>query len=294
MTLTTLLTARVEPAAARPSPFAPPATTRRPPAGQPHFAALAARFTPIGLAEMSAVALQDRLDTKFVLSEGQLYDALAALVADYRVLDIHGVRLNRYRTLYYDTADFALFRQHHDGRRNRYKVRARSYVDSRLSFLEVKRKLKRNRTVKERLPTAALLTYLTPEANAFLNTTLPFAPEALEPRLWDEYTRITLVSRRDQERLTLDLSLGFACHSDAAADERVIAWPGVAIAEVKQGAHNRNSLFIGRMRAMGIRPVKFSKYCAGVAMLHEGLRHNNFKPKLRLINKLIGEECRES
>lgn len=293
MSLTTLLTAREEPVAARPSPFVSPMGPRRPTAGQPHFAALAARFAPIGLAEMSAVALQDRLDTKFVLSEGQLYDALTALVADYRVLDIHGVRLNRYRTLYYDTADFALFRQHHDGRRNRYKVRARSYVDSRLSFLEVKRKLKRNRTVKERLPTAVLLTRLTPEANAFLNDTLPFAPDELEPRLWDEYTRITLVSRHDQERLTLDLSLRFACHQHNAPPGRAIILPGVAVAEVKQGAHNRNSLFIGRMRAMGVRPIKFSKYCAGVALLHEGVRHNNFKPKLRLVNKLIEEECRE-
>lgn len=263
-------------------------------AGQPHFAALLARFAPISLAEMSAVALQDRLDTKFVLSEGQLYDALAALVADYRVLDIHSVRLNRYRTLYYDTADFTLFRQHHAGRRNRYKVRARSYVDSRLSFLEVKRKLKRNRTVKERLSTATLLTRLTPEANAFLLTTLPFAPDELEPRLWDEYTRITLVSKRAEERLTLDLSLRFAGHQDSVLFDRAISLPGVTIAEVKQGAHNRNSLFMGRMRAMGVRPIKFSKYCAGVAMLYEGLKHNNFKPKLRLINKLIEEECRES
>lgn len=293
MSLTTLLTAPDEPTTIRPSPFAPPLADKRLEAGQPHFAVLLARFAPITLAEMSAVALQDRLDTKFVLSEGQLYDALTVLVADYRVLDIHGVRLNRYRTLYYDTGDFALFRQHHDGRRNRYKVRARSYVDSRLSFLEVKRKLKRNRTVKERLPTAALLTRLTPEANDFLHTTLPFAPDELEPRLWDEYTRITLVSKHDQERLTLDLSLRFACHSDGAVEGRAIILPGVAIAEVKQGAHNRNSLFMGRMRAMGVRPIKFSKYCAGVAMLYEGLKHNNFKPKLRLVNKLIEEECRE-
>ena len=289
----TLLTVQDGPITATPSPIVPPPVDTRREAGQPHFAALLARFAPIGLAEMSAVALQDRLDTKFVLSEGQLYDALAALVADYRVLDIHGVRLNRYRTLYYDTADFALFRQHHAGRRHRYKVRARSYVDSRLSFLEVKRKFKRNRTIKERMPTAALLTRLTPEANDFLNNTLPFAPVELEPRLWDEYTRITFVSRHDQERLTLDLSLRFAGHQDGAPPGRAITLPGVAIAEVKQGAPNRNSLFMGRMRAMGVRPVKFRKYCAGVAMLYEGLRHNNFKPKLRLVNKLIWEECRE-
>jgi hypothetical protein len=39
---------------------------------QPDFAALLRRFAPITLSEMSAVALQDRTDTKFVMREGQL------------------------------------------------------------------------------------------------------------------------------------------------------------------------------------------------------------------------------
>ena len=102
------------------------------------------RFDAISLSEMSAVALQDRVDTKFVMREAQLYNALAMLTRQYRVLDIRGVRLNHYRTLYFDTADFALFQQHHIGRRERFKVRTRSYVDSHLSFLEVKHKVRQN------------------------------------------------------------------------------------------------------------------------------------------------------
>ena len=285
----TLFTAQNEPMVATQSPTAtlPGAIWRA--SGQPHFAALLARFAPIGLTEMSRVALLDRTDTKFMLSEEQLYDALSVLVDEYRVLDIHSRRLNRYRTLYFDTDDYALFRQHHDGRRHRYKVRARNYVDSRLSFLEVKRKFKRNRTIKERMPTAALLTCLTPEANDFLGNALPFAPTELEPTLWNEYTRITLVSKRDHERLTLDLNLRFSCYQAG----RYLALPNVVIAELKQDGHNRNSSFIHQMRAWGIRPVNFSKYCAGMAMLCEGLRHNNFKPKLRLVDKLVRGECRE-
>jgi len=227
------------------------------------------------------------VDTKFMLREEQLYDALSLLTQRYHVLDIRGVRLNQYRTLYFDTADFALFQQHHAGRRDRYKVRTRSYVDSHLSFLEVKHKVRQNRTVKERMPTAALLTRLTPEANDFLNNTLPFAPVELEPRLWDEYTRITFVSRHDQERLTLDLSLRFACHPDGAVEGRAIILPGVAIAEVKRDGFGRRSDFVARMRELGVRPTGFSKYCAGVAMLFEEVKHNNFKPKMRLVEKLV-------
>ena len=276
--------------AIRPSGIAPPAAGAASESSHPFFATLMSRYAPIDLAEMSTVALLDRTDTKYVLSEKQLYVALTALVDRYRVLDICGLRLNRYRTLYYDTADFTLFQQHHARRRNRFKVRARNYVDSRLSFLEVKHKLKRARTIKNRMPTAGLLTWLTPEANAFLNDSLPFDPDVLEPRLWNEYTRITLVSRRDRERLTLDLNLRYMCHQSHVATGRSVVLPRVVIAEVKQDGLNRNSDFIGQMRAMGIRPLSFSKYCIGVAMLYEGVKHNNFKPNLRLVERLMRGE----
>jgi hypothetical protein len=276
----------------------PPGTARRPaattrPGYQRDFAALLRRFEPITLSEMSAVALQDRTDTKFVMRDGQLYNALATLTQAYRVLDIRGVRLNQYRTLYFDTADFTLFQQHHTGRRERFKVRTRSYVDSHLSFLEVKHKVRQNRTVKNRIATPALLTAVTPEADAFLNDYLPFAAEVLEPKLWNEYTRITLVSRRDCERLTLDLRLRFTGYEDSFAAGRSLDLPGLAIAEVKQDGLDRGSAFMSRMREMGVRPTGFSKYCAGVAMLFEEVKHNNFKPKMRLVEKLVQGVYRE-
>ena len=272
-----------------------PGTARRPaaatrPGYRPDFAALLRRFQPITLSEMSAVALQDRTDTKFVMREGQLYNALATLTQEYRVLDIRGVRLNQYRTLYFDTADFALFQQHHTGRRERFKVRTRSYVDSHLSFLEVKHKVRQNRTVKNRIATPDLLTWVTPEADAFLNDYLPFDPEALEPKLWNEYTRVTLVSKRDCERLTLDLRLRFTGYEDSFAAGRSLDMPGLAIAEVKQDGLNRGSAFVSRMRELGVRPTGFSKYCAGVAMLFDEVKHNNFKPKMRLVEKLVQGE----
>ena len=165
---TTLFPAQHGPALQSPGIARRPTTAARP-GYQPDFASLLRRFEAISLSEMSAVALQDRMDTKFVMREAQLYNALATLTRQYRVLDICGVRLNHYRTLYFDTDDFALFQQHHTGRRDRYKVRTRSYVDSQLSFLEVKHKVRQNRTVKNRIATPGLLTAVTPEADAFLN-----------------------------------------------------------------------------------------------------------------------------
>jgi len=99
-------------------------------------------FTPIGLAQIEDMALLHRIDTKYVLSEAQLYQALSHLASTYHVLEIEGRRQQNYQTLYFDTPGFALYLQHHNGWRSRYKVRSRVYVDSGMTFFEVKHKPK--------------------------------------------------------------------------------------------------------------------------------------------------------
>lgn len=250
----------------------------------PGFSTLLARFAPISLDEMADVALLKRTEVKYMMHERQLYDALEALTPYYRVLEVDRVRLNLYHTVYFDTPDFALYHAHHAGARNRYKVRSRNYVDSNLSFLEVKHKATTDRTIKSRLQTEVLLTCLTPETNEFLFAHAPVEHEALQPKLWNEYLRMTLVSRFRPERLTLDVNMRFG------RGETAVALPGIAIAEVKQDHRHSQSDFIRQMHARHIRPNGFSKYCMGVAMLYPTVKHNGFKPKLRLMEKLMQEE----
>ncbi len=258
----------------QPGTDAQPLTARR-------WQTLLARFEPVSLARMNSVALLDRTDTKFVLDAAQLYRALAGLGRQYRVLDIDGVRLNHYQTLYFDTTDFALYRRHHAGGGNRYKVRSREYIDSHLSFLEIKHKVDGNRTIKNRMQTPGLVTRITPATDDFLTAHFPLHPQTLEPKLWNDFYRITLVSKHRPERLTLDL------HLRLGNDRRNVSLPGVAIAEVKQAGLNRNSDFIRQMRAQGVRPGGFSKYCIGVALLYPAIKHNRFKPKLQHLHKLM-------
>ena len=73
------------------------------------------RFAPTTLAEMDAVALLNRTDTKYLLTTSRLGALLEALAGEYLVLEIGGARLHHYQTLYFDTPDFALFRRHHAG-----------------------------------------------------------------------------------------------------------------------------------------------------------------------------------
>jgi hypothetical protein len=242
---------------------------------------LTRRFTPITLQEMDAVMLLDRTDTKFVLSTAQLLQALAAVQHDYRMLAVQGIRLNRYRTLYFDTADFALYHLHVNDRAERYKVRSREYTDSGLSFLEVKHKTRKDRTVKDRMPTARQVTQLSTAAAGWLAQIFPYDTGALEPKLWNTFTRVTLVSRERCERVTLDVDLAFHTETQRRS------LPGVAVAEVKTDSAGQPSPFMAQMHAQHIRPMGFSKYCIGVSLLYQQVKKNSLKPTLLQVEKLV-------
>ena len=238
-------------------------------------------FEPISLAQMGAAALMNRIETKYVMSLAQLPTVLTALVDDYWVLQAEGVRLNRYGTLCFDTQSLDLYASHHMGRSKRYKVRSRWYLDSGITFLEVKRKTNKGRTIKDRIRTEALLTQLTPEANQFVDSLAPFGTRPLQPTLWNDFSRITLVSKCRPERVTFDVHL--RCW---AGDSRV-SLAGMVVVEVKQESVGRDSELIAQMRALRIRPTPFSKYCIGTVMLHPGVKHNRFKPVLRQVDNIM-------
>ncbi len=242
---------------------------------------VAAEFDPISLKQMEAAALLNRTDTKFVMPAGQLLDVLAQLAPDYWMLAVNGRRLNHYRTLYFDTPDFELYHAHVTGRAERYKVRSREYTDSHLSFLEVKRKTRQDRTIKERLSTAQPIHHMTSEMASWLRGVSPLDGGALEPTLWNTFTRLTLVSKHQCERVTLDVDLTFY------AAERVARLAGLAVAEVKLDSRHAASLFRAQMRDRRIHPHGFSKYALGVALLHDHVKKNALKPALLRVEKMV-------
>ena len=244
-----------------------------------------AQFAPISLAEMENVVLLNRTDTKYVMRVSQLHNILERITGQYRVLETANTRLNTYQTLYVDTHDFALYRQHHNGLRSRYKVRVREYVDSDLAFWEIKCKTNQERTIKSRLQTPELVTSIDDEQiDEFVGIHAPLDAQELEPKLWNRFLRITLVSKHRPERLTLDLNLEFGW------GDALVALTGIAIVEVKQERSTRHSDFIQQMRQLGTRPTRFSKYCAGVYLLYDNVKVNNFKARMRLVEKLMQEE----
>ena len=109
---------------------------------------------------------------------------------------------------------------------------------------------------------------------------LPFDPLNLRPKIWINYSRITLVNKVSAERLTLDLNLEFEREGKKQILDKLV------IAEVKQDSKVA-SPFISIMRAKHIRQGSISKYCFGVASSFSEVKKNNFKQKLLNVNKII-------
>lgn len=237
---------------------------------------------PISLRELDHVALLDRVDAKYLLNQEQAKEFLDRLDPGYRVLEIDGRRVHGYRTLYFDTGDFAFYRAHHNGRANRYKVRSREYLESGLTFFEIKRKDGRGRTQKFRQRTGDLVTEPGSCEQRFLEEHTPGDVTGLLPAVQNTFSRVTLANLEAGERITLDGNLAFADGSNVAV------LPGLVVVEVKTGGSVSRSPAALALRALHIRPAAFSKYCIGVALLRRDQKHNRFKPQLLRVNRLIG------
>lgn len=247
------------------------------------------QLTPIHLADMAGVSLLNRVDTKYFIPLHALPSMIEQVQDQYQILEIDGLRLNQYHTVYYDEPDFTFYTQHHNRRADRYKVRARQYVDTQIAFFEVKHKTNKKRTIKSRLQleSGQVDTDIDSQSNQitdFVDHHVPIEPEQLEVKLWNDYRRLTLVNKTSPERVTIDLSLSFGY------EDTHTSLPGFAIAEVKQEHFTQQSPFIQQMRHFGIRSSSFSKYCAGVYLLHDNVKTNNFKPVMRQVQQLVETE----
>lgn len=242
------------------------------------------QLTPISLKEMDRVKLQNRTDTKFVFNADLLPIILTDIAEFYAILEIKGKRTNNYKTLYYDTKEFKSYIQHHNGKANRIKVRFRNYVESNLNYLEVKFKNNKNRTIKARTKTEAIETKLSAFSKEFIenNSYSFYEGNEVTPVLWNNFTRLTLVHKTKNERLTIDLNLGFESFLNGSKKDI----NHIIIAEVKQEKASSNSDFIQAIKKHHIRKSSMSKYCVGTALLNENLKQNNFKERILKINKL--------
>jgi len=236
-------------------------------------------FTPISLDEMDDVKLMSRTDTKFAFQANKLPFLLKKLIPFYRILAIEGKFMHDYKSLYYDTDDRKFYIDHHNQRVNRNKIRFREYVGSGLTFLEVKLKNNKKRTIKKRMKVDAIAKELSKEHKKYIKKVIGKKLE-LNAKQWINFSRITLVHKTKKERLTIDINLTFENEKLSGDLKQII------IAEVKQEKMSRSSDFMKSAKEISILPIRLSKYCMTTLQLNPNVKQNRFKEKLLFINKL--------
>lgn len=253
------------------------------------------RYEPIMLEEMKDIRLMNRIDSKFVTTVPVLERLLEIARGDYYVQETGGLRISPYYTLYFDTADCAMYNRHETGHLVRQKLRIRSYVNAGLNFLEVKTKNNHGRTKKKRMamedfdatnPDHDILFRCQNEQfiayDEFLRRHLRYDPETLTEQLENRFNRVTLVNKDKTERLTIDTNLRF--HNIATGNCRSMG--DIVIIELKRDGL-KPSPILSKLLELRIHPHGFSKYCIGSALTNEALRRNRIKPRLHSVERFL-------
>ena len=254
-------------------------------------------FQPISLDEMSGIKLMNRTDTKFVTTVDRLWLLLELAHDDYRVQDIDGLRIAHYYTAYFDTPDNNMYIVHQNGHAGRQKLRIRSYMDTGQNFLEVKTKNNHGRTKKKRVDMVGFdphhpdhgIRFLRQDEqyrsyDMFLNKHLRYDPSVLTEHLENHFSRITLVNKAKTERVTIDSDLCF--HNLKTGND--VDLTGLVIIELKRDGL-QHSPILGMLRELRIKLSGFSKYCMGSALTNPSLKRNNFKERLRMVDRLLSQ-----
>ncbi|MFN4233781.1 MAG: polyphosphate polymerase domain-containing protein [Bacteroidia bacterium] len=225
---------------------------------------------------MDNVKLLNRTDKKYMLPINKLEIFLEQIKDAYRVLEINGIRINSYCSFYYDTPDFDLYKAHHNKKLNRLKIRFRSYIQSKIHFLEIKLKTNKGRTIKKRIDVSTPNIFSETEEN-FIRQYYNF-DKPLINTINIEYQRITLVNKELTERITIDINLLLKTDKES----KILS--NIAIVEIKQDDYKKLSQAELVLKNMRIKEGFMSKYCLGMALL-KPVKQNLFKSKIRNIIK---------
>lgn len=228
-------------------------------------------FNEHSLEEQRAVSLPYRFDIKFLLPVTFLPELLRHFASSHSILQYSGHRVFTHKNTYFDTPDWDLYSQHHNGKLNRFKYRHRRYLETKLEFLEIKVKTNKRRTRKQRIPWRCNQPIEVPDVDF-----------KLVPKLYVNYRRITLWDQETDERLTLDFDILFQ-RIDA---ETKVGVPNVLIAECKRADLVKPSRFAQQLKAKKYYPRSISKYCVGVCLTDDSsLKCNRFKGLISELNK---------
>ncbi len=241
-------------------------------------------FEPITLKEMDKVQLMNRIDRKYWFHSDQLQSLLDTIKNDYYLLQISGNSELPYSSIYYETPNDRMYIDHHNGKLNRYKIRRRSYVESGISFLEIKFKTNKGRTIKKRILSDYGRIEFSQKECEFISAFTAYNPDELHPVLVNYFKRLTLVNKNFNERCTIDIDLGYEYNGLKRSLSNMV------IVELKSDGNFKNSPLAMALEERRIKTSGFSKYCFGRSITNPDLKQNSFKSRIRRVEKVIKPE----
>jgi hypothetical protein len=240
-------------------------------------------FEIIHLQDMKQIAFNERIDIKFLFSIRHLPWLINEITPFYRILEVEGILIQPYKTVYYDTLGFRLYLDHHNGKLNRFKLRKRLYIANNISFSEIKFKSNKGITFKKRVSTDQNLEALNEVDHDFFDRNTNLSSKDLVASATNYFNRITLVSRSDSERVTMDFNLKLERKGVIADLDNLV------ITEIKRSKDEPVTIIESKLRELKIKESSFSKYCTAVAMTEDRIKNNNFKTKIREFKKVNNE-----
>jgi hypothetical protein len=237
------------------------------------------QFNKVSLSDLDKVELMNRVDIKYFFHNNLVPEIFNALKDNYFALEINGLSMFGYNNIYYDTPDNQMYLSHHNGKLNRYKIRVRKYNQTNVSYLEIKFKNNKGRTIKNRIKRKEFEQSFDETELEFIKQHSPFDGNTLKPRIINDFYRITLVNRAFTERVTIDFA------PDFRNSEKELTLNNLVIVEVKQDRATDLSQFTKLIHQYKVENHGFSKYCIGRSLL-ENIKKNNFKPLILTIKKL--------
>jgi VTC domain len=239
------------------------------------------RFNKLSLEDINSVKLMNRVDVKYIFHNRDLEKILKNLSLDYEILEVNNSLKSHYDTCYFDTDNFEMYTMHHNGRANRHKVRIRTYKETDVSFVEVKFKNNKKKTSKSRVLRKTNNIQFSEKEKKFIEKKTSVDANNLQIALQNHFSRITLVNRKDFERVTIDTDINFMSNGKEIQMENLV------ICEIKKLPHNYQSIMEKELKKHRIKAFRISKYCLGSYLMNPNIKLNLFKEKYKYINKII-------
>jgi VTC domain len=257
-------------------------------------------FSSISLEQLnSSVSFLDRIDVKYLIHEAQLSNILEQFKEHFYVLEIAGHTIFTYDNVYMDTKNLAFYNQHQNQQDNRMKVRSRLYTESHYSFFECKQKsgktTRKFRFQQDELKHGLLYNELLSFHNGVYQTLYGNEQkELIFPAIKTKYHRITLCSKNNDERVTIDFNLHFEdLRSEAKKGKKqqsnhlanTYDIPNLVMIESK--SMSTNCVSHGIMKDFKVPTAKAcSKYCLGQYYFEKVKEWSTFQDTINTIEKI--------